>query len=48
MEFGIITIIVLIGMTLSQVIIQAYHRRKEHREIIGRIERLEGKLSDSE
>ena len=48
MEVGIIVLIVLIGMTLFQVIVQAYHRRKEHREVLERLERLEANLKARE
>ena len=45
MAIGIVVLIVLAVPTLFQVITQGIERRKQHQEILERLERLEAKAA---
>ncbi len=43
MHVGIVVLIIMGAVTLGQLFIQGMERRSEHRELLARLDRMEGK-----
>jgi hypothetical protein len=43
MQVGIVVLIIIGAVTLGQLFMQGTERRKEHKELLDRLDRMEGK-----
>jgi hypothetical protein len=46
MQVGIVVLIIIGALTLGQLFTQGMERRREHKELIARLDRLEGKSAE--